>query len=35
MARYQLGKELETVDVARIAAFLRTLTGEYLGKALE
>lgn len=35
MARYQLGKELGAGDVARISAFLRTLTGEYQGKALE
>ena len=35
MARYQLGKELAALDVARIVAFLRTLTGEYLGKPLE
>jgi cytochrome c peroxidase len=35
MARYQLGKELKAADVARIVAFLRTLTGEYLGKPLK
>jgi cytochrome c peroxidase len=35
MARYQLGMELKAADVARIVAFLHTLTGEYLGKPLE
>ena len=35
MARYQLGQKLKTADVTRIAAFLRTLTGEYSGKPLE
>jgi cytochrome c peroxidase len=35
MARYQLGKKLKAVEVARIVAFLRTLTGEYAGKVLE
>lgn len=33
MARYQLGRELEPDDVALLADFLRTLTGEYRGKA--
>jgi cytochrome c peroxidase len=33
MARYQLGRELEPDDVGLLAAFLRTLTGEYRGKA--
>ena len=33
MARYQLGRELEPGDVDLLAAFLRTLTGEYRGKA--
>jgi len=33
MARYQLGRELEPEDVALLADFLRTLTGEYRGKA--
>jgi len=33
MARYQLGRELEPGDVGLLAAFLRTLTGEYRGKA--
>jgi cytochrome c peroxidase len=32
MARYQLGRELEPEDVALLADFLRTLTGEYRGK---
>jgi cytochrome c peroxidase len=32
MARYQLGRELEDEDVALLAEFLRTLTGEYRGK---
>jgi cytochrome c peroxidase len=32
MARYQLGRELEPDDVALLADFLRTLTGEYRGK---
>ena len=35
MARYQLGKQLKTADVAKIVAFLRTLTGEYSGKPLK
>lgn len=35
MARYQLGKELDEPDVRQIVAFLRTLTGEYLGQPLE
>lgn len=35
MARYQLGQELKKADLARIAAFLRSLTGEYAGRALE
>jgi cytochrome c peroxidase len=35
MARYQLGKKLKTAEVAKIAAFLRTLSGEYSGKPLE
>lgn len=34
MGRYQLGVSLPGDDVARIAAFLRTLTGEYNGKPL-
>ncbi|HTQ03641.1 MAG TPA: cytochrome c peroxidase [Polyangiaceae bacterium] len=33
MARYQLGRELEAGDVALLVAFLRSLTGEYRGKA--
>jgi cytochrome c peroxidase len=35
MARYQLGEELDAGDVYKIVAFLRTLTGEYLGKPLQ
>ncbi|HTZ00672.1 MAG TPA: cytochrome-c peroxidase [Rhodocyclaceae bacterium] len=35
MARYQLGTELDKADIASIAAFLRTLTGEYEGRRLE
>ncbi|HEX8952647.1 MAG TPA: cytochrome c peroxidase [Polyangia bacterium] len=34
MARYQLGRPLEDAHVERIAAFLRTLTGEYRGRPL-
>jgi cytochrome c peroxidase len=33
MARYQLGRELEAEDVAPLAEFLATLTGEYRGQA--
>lgn len=33
MARYQLGRELESDDAELLAEFLRTLTGEYRGKA--
>jgi cytochrome c peroxidase len=35
MARYQLGKTLSEQEVSNIAAFLRTLTGEYQGKPLQ
>jgi cytochrome c peroxidase len=35
MARFQLGKELDKSDVRKISAFLRSLTGEYLGQPLE
>lgn len=35
MARFQLGKELETAELAQITAFLRTLTGEYEGRTLQ
>jgi cytochrome c peroxidase len=35
MARYQLGRSLPGPHITRIAAFLRTLTGEYRGKALQ
>ena len=34
MGKYQLGLSLPDEDVARIVAFLRTLTGEYKGKPL-
>lgn len=35
MARYQLALRLEAADIERIAAFLRSLTGEYQGRPLE
>ena len=35
MARFQLGKKIDQNEVAKIVAFLRTLTGQYLGKTLE
>jgi hypothetical protein len=35
MARYQLGKDLTPVEVGRLTAFLRTLTGEYQGHPLQ
>lgn len=35
MARYQLGKNLEAPEVVSIVAFLKTLTGEYLGRPLQ
>lgn len=35
MARYQLALKLEAADIERIAAFLRSLTGEYQGRTLE
>ena len=35
MARYQLALNLAAPDVARIVAFLGTLTGEYQGRPLE
>ncbi len=35
MARYQLGQRLEAAETAAIAAFLRTLTGEYEGRPLD
>ncbi|MFZ4537759.1 cytochrome-c peroxidase [Propionivibrio sp.] len=35
MARYQLGTEFNAAEVARIVAFLRTLTGEYQGQPLK
>jgi cytochrome c peroxidase len=34
MARYQLGRPLDQAQIDRIAAFLRTLTGEYRGRPL-
>jgi cytochrome c peroxidase len=35
MARYQLGLNLGAADIAKIAAFLGTLTGEYKGALLQ
>jgi cytochrome c peroxidase len=35
MGRYQLGRELSATDVLAIAAFLRSLTGEWEGKPLQ
>jgi cytochrome c peroxidase len=35
MVRFQLGKKLDGSEVAKITAFLRTLSGEYKGKPLE
>jgi cytochrome c peroxidase len=35
MGRYQLGRKLSNDDLQAIAAFLRTLTGEWQGKPLE
>jgi cytochrome c peroxidase len=32
MGRYQLGRELPREDVAALAAFLRTLSGEWRGR---
>ena len=34
MARFQLGREVPVQDRERIAAFLRSLTGAYRGRAL-
>jgi cytochrome c peroxidase len=34
MSKYQLGRRLPPEDVARIVAFLKTLSGEYKGKGL-
>lgn len=34
MAYYQLGRQITSADRIRLVAFLRTLTGEYLGKPL-
>jgi hypothetical protein len=35
MARSQLGRELSGEDIARIVAFLDTLTGTYQGRLLQ
>lgn len=35
MGRYQLGRELSNADIKAIAAFLRTLTGTWQGRALQ
>lgn len=35
MARFQLGKDLDTAELASLTAFLRSLTGEYQGKPLK
>ena len=35
MARFQLGEQLNTEDLKKIAAFFHALTGEYQGKPLE
>jgi len=35
MGRYQLGKELDEPDTRKIVAFLRSLTGNYLGQPLQ
>jgi cytochrome c peroxidase len=35
MGRYQLGRELSNSDIETIAAFLRTLTGEWEGRPLQ
>jgi len=35
MARFQLGKKIDQDEITKIVAFLRTLTGQYLGKTLE
>jgi len=34
MAKYQLGREIPSYDVALVVKFLKTLTGEYQGKPL-
>ena len=34
MAKYQLGRSLQETEIQQIAAFLKTLTGEYKGKSL-
>jgi len=35
MTRYQLGVELNPIEISRIVAFLHTLTGEYEGRPLK
>jgi cytochrome c peroxidase len=35
MARYQLGKNMAPDEVTGVTAFLRTLTGEYMGRPLQ
>lgn len=35
MGRYQLGRQLTYAEVARLVAFLKTLTGEYAGHVLQ
>jgi cytochrome c peroxidase len=35
MARFQLGRDMQPVETARIVDFLRTLTGEYQGRRLQ
>jgi cytochrome c peroxidase len=34
MGRYQLGRDIPPADIARIEAFLTSLSGEYRGKPL-
>ena len=34
MAKYEVGVDLSTQEVAQMVSFLRTLTGEYQGKLL-
>ena len=35
MGRYQLGRQLTSVEIERLVAFLKTLTGEYEGSVLQ
>jgi cytochrome c peroxidase len=35
MGRYQLGRQLTSAEIARLVAFLKTLTGEYEGHVLQ